>query len=137
MNASEQKVSQIFELLAERGVARDKARELSTICEGSIGRALELAQEENSIPFANTDPSALIKAAELLGTELAPARRKVSAALWAATQKLRLKYLNGETAFSRVEKSLRDIEWLKRALESNVDPKTVFLLAGQAVEEAQ
>jgi DNA polymerase-3 subunit delta' len=125
----------VRQILEEQGIDPARAAGAAELCEGSAGRALELAAGEYpEALFAG--PLAAFKAADNLSREGYLARSQVEAALFALSQDLRLKHLQGGLPFARVERPLRELVRLRRALRSNADPKVVLTLAGLAVEDA-
>ncbi len=82
-------------------------------------------------------PLAAVTAADGLPRDLAAARLKVERALFALGQQLRLKHLNGERAFSAMEKPLRELARLRAALRANADPKLILTLAALEAEAAR
>jgi DNA polymerase-3 subunit delta' len=120
-------------ILEDQGVAPERAAVAAGLCEGSASRALELAAGE--YPEAlYSGPMAAFEAADSLPRESYLARGQVEAALFALSQDLRLKHLQGGLPFARVERPLRELVRLRQALRSNADPKVVLTLAGLAVE---
>jgi len=125
----------VADILEGRGVAQDRAAAAAALCEGSAGRALELAAGE--YPQAlYAGPLAAFQAADSLPREGYLARGQVEAALFALSQDLRLKHLQGALPFARVERPLRELLRLRQALRANADPKVVLTLGGLAVEAA-
>jgi len=122
-------------ILEDQGVAPERAAVAAALCEGSASRALELAAGD--YPEAlYSGPLAAFQAADSLPREGYLARSQVEAALFALSQDLRLKHLQGALPFARVERPLRELVRLRQALRSNADPKVVLTLAGLAVESA-
>ncbi|MDD5628240.1 MAG: hypothetical protein PHU21_04190 [Elusimicrobia bacterium] len=122
-------------ILQRRGVAPERAAAAAALCEGSAGRALELAAGEYPQAF-HAGPLAAFQAADRLPRESYLARSEAEAALFAAAQDLRLKHLQGALPFARVERPLRELQRLRQALRSNADPRVVLTLAGLAVQDA-
>lgn len=102
----------VAKLLEERGLPAS----LAELSEGSMSRALELAE------LGPVD-------ADKLPRDLPSARVKVEQTLFALAQKLRLEHLSGRLPFSKVERPLRELRWLRSALRSNVDPRAILTLA--------
>jgi len=126
-------VAVVADILEAEGVAPEEAATAAALCEGSAGRALELAAGE--YPQAlYAGPLAAFQAADSLPREGYLARGQTEAALFALSQDLRLKHLQGGLSFARVERPLRELVRLRQALRSNADPKVVMTLAGLAVE---
>jgi DNA polymerase-3 subunit delta' len=123
-------------LLLERGVEPGKAAELSRLCEGSLGRALELYSNPG-IPLKPAEGLlAPLEAADSLPRELYLARAQTELALFCLSQNLRLKALNGYLSFARAEGPLSEIRRLRRYLAANADPRTVLLLAYLEAQKA-
>jgi DNA polymerase-3 subunit delta' len=124
----------VRQILEDQGIDPARAAVAAELCEGSAGRALELAAGQ--YPEAlYAGPLAAFKAADSLPREGYLARSQVEAALFALSQDLRLKHLQGGLPFARVERPLRELVRLRQALRSNADPKVVLTLAGLAVED--
>ena len=123
-------------ILEDQGAAPERAAVAARLCEGSASRALELAAGEYPEAFY-AGPLAAFQAADSLPREGYLARGQAEAALFALSQDLRLKHLQGALPFARVERPLRELMRLRQALRSNADPKVVMTLAGLAVEDAQ
>jgi DNA polymerase-3 subunit delta' len=115
-------------LLADRGVDPTQAERLARLSEGSVSRALELAEQ----PLEALSAEALgpFVAADSLPRELFLARQKTELALFALAQDLRSRHLSGELAFSSVEPALRELTRLRQALRANADPRAILTLAG-------
>lgn len=109
-------------LLADRGVK--DAKKLAAVSDGSAGRALELVD----------DAELAVDAADKLPRDLPSARLKVERSLFALAQRLRLKFLDGESSFNNVEKPLRELARLRAALRANADPKLILTLAALEAE---
>jgi DNA polymerase-3 subunit delta' len=109
-------------ILLDHGVKNPKT--LAAVSDGSAGRALELVD----------DVELAVDAAEKLPRDLPSARSKVERALFSLGQRLRLKHLNGERAFSDMEKPLRELSRLRAALRANADPKLILTLAALEAE---
>ena len=62
----------------------------------------------------------ILAAADALPKELYLSRALAETALYALAQKLRLRHLEGELPYSRVEKPLRELLRLRQALKANV-----------------
>ncbi|MBI3553945.1 MAG: DNA polymerase III subunit [Elusimicrobia bacterium] len=122
--------SAVEALLAQRGIA--DASRLSALSEGSVSRALELAQMPE--PSGSAGPLAPLEAADALPRELHLARTQVELALFALAQGLRAKHLRGALSFGLIERPLKELARLRQALRSNADPRTVLLLAGLQTE---
>jgi DNA polymerase-3 subunit delta' len=121
-------------LLDERGLPGPQAARLSALADGSVSRALELAQTSGYPDSLHAGPMAPLEASESLPKELYLARTQVELALFALAQDIRLKHLRGETSFYKVEKPLKELGLLRQALRSNADPRTVLLLAALETE---
>lgn len=118
----------VEKILRERGIDAGRTAVLAALCEGSAGRALELA--ETDYPDSLTQgPLAPLEAADRLPKELYLARAAAERALFALGQDLRLKHLKSGLPFASVESALRRILSLRQALRSNADPKAVLTLA--------
>jgi DNA polymerase III subunit delta' len=118
----------VTKALSARGVDAAKAARLAALCDGSAGRALELAESGESW---GGDP---LTVAESLPKDLPSARVKVERALYAFGQELRRRHLDGEASFDRVEPPLRELARLRAALRSNADPKLILTLAALEAE---
>ncbi|MBI4371676.1 MAG: hypothetical protein HY552_05195 [Elusimicrobia bacterium] len=118
--------------LAARGVEPARARRLAALSEGSAGRALEQA-EDQELP-AEREPLDPVAAADALPRDLASARARVERALFAWGQELRLAHLEGARAFAEVERPLRELLRLRRALAANADPRLILTLAALEAE---
>lgn len=115
----------VEDILVKNGIDQPRAAAIAKLCEGSLSPALKL--HETEYPSCLTrDPLA---AADSLPRELYLARTQVELALFALSQDLRLRHLNGLLAFGRVERPLREIDFLRQALRANADPRTVMMLA--------
>ena len=122
-------------ILEERGVEPHRAAAAAELCEGSAGRALELAAGDYPESLM-VGPLAPFEAADGLPREAYLARAEVEAALFALSQDIRLKHLRGARTFAQVERPLRELLRLRQALRCNADPKVVLTLAGLAAEQA-
>ena len=114
-----------MELLIEKNISPDRAESLARLSEGSVGQALELAELSSYEPANPLSPFA---AADALPKELFLARTQVELALHRLSQTLRLRHLRGQLSFSRVERPLRELRGLGRALKSNADPRLILTL---------
>lgn len=103
----------VASILSERGA--DKS--FADLAEGSVSRAIELAELG--------EPSE-----ESLPKELYAQRTQVELALFSYAQKARRRLLSGEAEFADVEPLMIEIAKLRKALRSNVDPRTILSLAG-------
>ncbi len=122
-------------ILEDQGVDPERAEAVAGLGEGSASRALELAAGE--YPKAlRAGPLAAFQAADNLPREGYLARSQVESALFALSQDLRLKHLQGALSFAQVERPLRELVRLRQALRSNADAKIVLTLAGLAAESA-
>ena len=117
-------------ILAARGLDAARVRGLAPLCDGSAGRALELAEDE-PLPEGAL---AAVSAADSLPRDLAAARERVERTLFALAQRLRRRHLDGAAPFSAVEPSLRELARLRAALRANADPKLVLTLAALEAE---
>lgn len=118
----------VAKILAARGLDAAKAARLAALSDGSAGRALELAESGDAW---DGDP---LTAADGLPKDLPSARVKVERALYAFGQELRLRHLDGEADFGRVEPALRELSRLRAALRANADPKLILTLAALEAE---
>ncbi|MDE2038895.1 MAG: DNA polymerase III subunit [Elusimicrobia bacterium] len=119
----------VAEILSRAGVPAERARRLAALSEGSASRALRLAQDPGVPESMIETPLAPLNAADALPREAPLARERAEQALYALSQDVRLRHLDGELSFSRAERPLRRLERLRRCLRSNADPRTVLLLA--------
>ena len=126
----------IESLLAERGLGPEEATRLAGLCDGSMSRALELAQSPGYPASLTEGALAPFAAADALPRELHLARSQAEIALFALAQDLRLRHLRGEEPFSRVEAPLREIGRLRQALRSNADPRLILSLAAIETQTA-
>lgn len=124
-------VSRILESL---GVPAADAARLGPLCEGSVSRALALSQSPGYPESLLDGPLAPFSAADALPKELYLARPQAELALFALGQRLRLSHLRGGRPFSSIEKALRELASLRRALRSNADPRAVLALAALEAE---
>lgn len=122
-------------ILAGRGIDPKPAKRLAALSDGSAGRALELA-EDDGLPKGG-GPLAAVTASDGLPKDLAAARVRVERALYSLGQELRRRHLDGESAFSRVESPLRELQRLRAALRANADPKLILTLAALEAEAAR
>lgn len=122
----------VQEVLGARGIAAAEAQRLARLCEGSISRALALA--EQPLEDLASGPLKPFSAADALPRELYLAREQVELSLFALAQRLRERHLDGELSFSQVEPALRELQSLRKALRSNADPRSVLALAGLEAE---
>ncbi len=127
---------QVAGILTEKGIPSGKAAALAALSEGSVSRALELAESTAPDSWAD-DPAAPLNAAAALPKELYLARTQVDRDIFAMTQGLRLKALGGDLSYRRVRRPLKELVRLRRALKSNVDPKIVLALAGTTMARAE
>ena len=118
----------VREALAARGIGPQEAAALSELSDGSISRALALAEQ----PLEELVGGALkpFAAADALPRELYLARERTELWLFALAQRLRRRHLSGELPFSAVEPALRELGRLRQALRSNADPRLILSLAG-------
>lgn len=122
----------VEKILADRGVPATKAKLLAGLSDGSAGRAIELAEKD---PLAKiVDPAA---AGDGLPRDLAAARVDCERALFALSQTLRRRHLDGEASFARVEPPLRELSRLRAALRANADPRLILTLAALEAEAAR
>ena len=121
-------------VLGASGMAAPEAARLGALCEGSVSRALALAQSPGYPESLCDGPLAPFSAADALPKELYLARSQAELALFSLAQKLRLEHLSGRKTFAQVEKPLREIVSLRQALRANADPKSVLALAGLEAE---
>ncbi len=122
----------VEKILVGRGVPATKAKNLAALSDGSAGRALELAEKD---PLAKiTDAAA---AGDSLPRDLAAARVECERALFALSQTLRRRHLDGEATFARVEPPLRELSRLRAALRANADPRLILTLAALEAEAAK
>ncbi len=121
------------DILAARGLDAARARSLSALCDGSAGRALELAEDD---PLPEGGPLAAVSAADSLPRGLDAARARVERALFSLGQRLRRRHLDGEAPFSAVEPALLELARLRAALRANADPKLILTLAALEAESA-
>lgn len=122
-------------ILTDRQIPADKARRLAALCDGSAGRALEMA-EENGLP-RSAGPLDAVTAADSLPRDLAAARVRVEKTLFGLGQELRLRHLDGTRSFAQVEAPLRELSRLRAALKANADPKLILTLAALEAESAR
>ncbi len=125
----------VEKILIGRGQTPARAAALAAVCDGSAGRALELADDE-PLPEGG-GPLSAVSAADALPRDLTAARAQVERALFALGQRLRLKHLDGRVPFSAVEGPLRELQKLRAALRANADPKLVLTLAALEAESAR
>ena len=129
-------------LLAERGVPGKEAHGLARTSEGSLGRALALraaAEAEGRIPDPAewlTDPLAPIRLAEGLPKELHLSRPAVEEHLRRMAWHLRSTHGTDGYASASVRALLREFAGLRKALQSNADPRLVLQLAALGLERA-
>jgi len=117
--------SAVLELLTARGIPAEDARSAAGLAEGSIGRALRVVEEALPDPASWVDdPMAPIRMAEGLPRELHLSRPAVAARIVRMLWHIRSR---GGSAAAR--SALREIEGLRRALDSNADPRLVLELA--------
>ncbi len=126
--------STVESFLIARGLEKIQARRLAVLSEGSVSRALELAQLTQSPDALRASPLAAFQAADGLAKELPLARTQVELALFALAQDARLKALRGELTFAQVENPLRELAFLRQALRANADPSRVLTLAALETE---
>lgn len=126
--------SVLEKILAARDIPTQKARRLADLCDGSAGRAIEMAQGDG-LPEGG-GPMAAVTAADGLPRDLAVARVQVERALFRLTQELRLLHLDGKQSFARVERPLRELSRLRSALKANADPKLILTLAALEAESS-
>lgn len=124
----------IKEILINNGCERSHAERLASLAEGSASRALELAKTPGWPDSLTAGPAAPFAAADALPRDLAEARRQAELALFSLAQSLRLKNINGELPFRRIEGPLRQIARSRQALRSNADPRTALALAAMSCE---
>lgn len=122
-------------ILASKDFPAGRARRLASLCDGSAGRALELASDEG-LP-SGEGPLAAVGAADGLPRDLPSQRARVERALFALGQELRLKHLEGARSFAEVELPLRELSLLRAALRGNADPKLILTLAALEAEAAR
>ena len=125
----------VEKLLAAKGMPAAQAKKLAALSDGSVGRALELAEDGDAL--GGGGPLAAVTAADSLPKDLPSARVKVERALYSLGQDLRRRHLDGEAAFERVEGPLRELQRLRAALRSNADPKLILTLAALEAEAAR
>lgn len=116
------------------GIPADRAARLAELSEGSVSRALQLAQGPGYPESLLEAPLSPLTAADALPKEAYLARAQVETALYALSQHLRLRHLDGLAPFSRVERPLRELGRLRQSLRANADPKSVLLLAALEVQ---
>jgi len=124
----------VEKILTGRGVSPKQAKRLAALSDGSAGRALELG-DDDGLPQGG-GPLAAVTASDGLPKDLAAARVKVERALYSLGQELRLRHLDGEASFSKVEAPLRELARLRAALRANADPKLILTLAALEAEAA-
>ena len=127
--------SVVLRLLEGRGLLPERAAEAAALCEGSVSRALELAESEYPGALL-AGPLAPLTSSDALPKELPLARTQTELGLFALAQDLRLKHLKGQLSFSDVEGPLRELASLRKALQANADPKNVLTLACLAAMDA-
>lgn len=115
--------------LERAGVPAERAARLSRLSEGSVSRALQLFNSPGYPESLTDSPLAPLSSADALPKEAYLARAQVETALYALSQDLRLRHLEGSMPFSRVERPLRELNRLRQSLKSNVDPRSVLTLA--------
>lgn len=125
----------VEKILAARSMPPAQAKKLAALCDGSAGRALELA-EDDGLPKAS-GPLAAVTASDGLPKDLPAARVKVERALYTLGQDLRRRHLDGEASFAAVETPLRELTRLRTALRANADPKLILTLAVLNAEAAR
>lgn len=125
----------VEKILTKGGMNAQQARKLAALCDGSAGRALELA-EDDGLPAAS-GPLAAVTASDSLPKDLPSARVKVERALYSLGQGLRKRHLDGEAPFSKVEGPLRELQRLRAALRANADPKLILTLAALEAEASK
>lgn len=126
----------VEKILVDASVPAGAAKRLASLCDGSAGRALELARYPDDAP-TDAGPLAAVSAADSLPKDLAASRVRVERALYALGQDLRRKHLDGEWPFARVETPLRELARLRAALRANADPKLILTLAALEAETAR
>ena len=124
----------VEKILIDRGVAPTPAKRLAALCDGSAGRALELA-EDDGLP--KDGPLAAVTAADGLPKDLPAARVRVERALYSLGQELRRRHLDAQASFAKVEGPLRELARLRAALRANADPKLILTLAALEAEAAR
>jgi DNA polymerase-3 subunit delta' len=124
----------VEKILTARSVSPKQAKRLAALSDGSAGRALELS-EDDGLPQGG-GPLAAVTASDGLPKDLAAARVKVERALYSLGQELRLRHLDGEAPFHKVEAPLRELARLRAALRANADPKLILTLAALEAEAA-
>ena len=126
----------VEKILTDQKIAPAQAKRLAALCDGSAGRALELAQAKDDLP-GNGGPLAAVTAADGLPKDLASSRVRVERALYSLGQELRRRHLDGELSFGKVEGPLRELSRLRAALRANADPKLILTLAALEAEAAR
>lgn len=121
----------IEQILVNKGIPQTRAKELAALCDGSAGRALELASTKDSL---GEGPLSAVNAADSLPKDLASARVIVERSLFSLGQKMRLQHLQGDRPFSAVESAMRELVRLRAALRANADPKLILTLAALEAE---
>lgn len=124
----------IEEILINNGIQRGEAERFAALSEGSANRALDLAKTPGWPDSLTADALAPFTAADKLPKDLAEARKQAELALFSLAQRLRLKNIDGELPFRRVETALCQLAQLRQALRSNADPRTVLALAAVSCE---
>jgi hypothetical protein len=122
----------VEKLLTARGLDSKASKRLAALSDGSVGRALELA-EDDGLP-KSAGPLAAVTASDGLPKDLPAARVKVERALYSLGQDLRRRHLEGEATFARVEAPLRELARLRAALRANADPRLILTLAALEAE---
>ncbi len=120
--------------LERMGIDAKRGARLSELSEGSVSRALQLAQGPGYPESLTEGPLAPLTAAEALPKEAYLARAQAETALFALGQELRLRHLGGDLPFSKAERPLRELDKLRRSLRQNADPRTVLMLAALEVQ---
>jgi len=125
----------VLSRLKELGVEAREAEAAASSSEGSLGLALRLARAPAADPSSwLPDPMGPFRLADGLPRELHKSRPLVAEELRRMAWHLRESRGSAGYAVPRVRAALRDLARLRRALDSNADPRVVVELAALAVQ---
>ncbi|MFC1679184.1 ATP-binding protein [Elusimicrobiota bacterium] len=120
----------IVSALIERGVPRAEAETAAPLAEGSLGRALEILEQDQPHPSEwIADPLAPFQLAEALPRGLHLSRPLVEDQIHRMAWHIRRSLGPEGYSSAPVRTALRELARLRRALKSNVDPRIVLELA--------
>ena len=118
----------LLELLQARGAPEADARAAAALAEGSVGRALRVLEEAVPDPASwLDDPLAPVRMAEALPRELHLSRPSVASQIVRMLWHIRSQGPGYASPAAR--SALRELDGLRRALDSNADPRLVLELA--------